>query len=204
MSNRGRQNVASFLIFDLGVDWRRGADWFESYLIDYDVTANWCNWMFAAGLTGGRVNRFNVLRQGKSYDPDGAYVRHWVPELRSLTGSTIHEPWLLSDRSILGDYPSPCVDPSTFPSGAGPVPVQLKGRGKGKGGSNGGASRASDSSTTAEAKSAVQSRLTRPAQAQSQATGETKKPVQQRRWKSSRAPEPESPDFAGPSWLRGN
>lgn len=203
MSNRGRQNVASFLIFDLGVDWRRGADWFESYLIDYDVTANWCNWMFAAGLTGGRINRFNVLRQGKNYDPDGAYVRHWVPELRGLTDGTIHQPWLLSDRSSLGDYPSPCVDPSTFPSGAGPVPVQLKGRGKGKGGSNGGAGRAQESSMTAEPKSAVQSRLTRPAQTPSQAA-EPKRPIQQRRWKSSRAPEPESPDFAGPSWLRGN
>merc|ERR1711879_657784 len=80
MSNRGRQNVASFLIFNLGVDWRRGADWFESNLIDYDVTANWCNWVLAAGLTGGRINRFNIVRQGNNYDREGAYVKHWVPE----------------------------------------------------------------------------------------------------------------------------
>ena len=58
MSNRGRQNVASFLIWDLGVDWRRGARWFETQLTDYDVTSNWCNWVAAAGLTGGRINRF--------------------------------------------------------------------------------------------------------------------------------------------------
>merc|ERR1712048_920057 len=135
MSNRGRQNVASFLILDLGVDWRRGADWFESYLVDYDVTANWVNWLLAAGLTGGRLNRFNVLRQAKNYDPEGAYVKHWVPELASVSAQFIHEPWLMSDveheRFGSSAYPPPCIDPSTFPSGAGPVPIQLKGRGRG-------------------------------------------------------------------------
>lgn len=131
MSNRGRQNVASFLIFDLSVDWRRGADWFESHLVDYDVTANWCNWVFAAGLTGGRINRFNVLRQAKNYDPEGAYVRCWVPELDGVPARLVHEPWLMCDhdRATFGsqEYPSPCTDPVAFASGAGPVPVQLKG-----------------------------------------------------------------------------
>eukprot|EP00929_Paragymnodinium_shiwhaense_P059144 TRINITY_DN29608_c0_g3_i1.p1 TRINITY_DN29608_c0_g3~~TRINITY_DN29608_c0_g3_i1.p1 ORF type:complete len:551 (-),score=118.15 TRINITY_DN29608_c0_g3_i1:103-1755(-) len=140
MSNRGRQNVASFLILDLGVDWRRGADWFESVLIDYDVTANWVNWMMAAGLTGGRLNRFNVLRQSKAYDPDGDYIRHWVPELADVPKHFIHEPWLLpaADREALkvDAYPAPCVQPGAFPNpSGGPVPVQL--RGKGKGGNKG-------------------------------------------------------------------
>ena len=65
MSNRGRQNVASYLILDLGIDWRKGADWFESVLTDYDVASNWGNWVAAAGLTGGRVNHFNTLKQSK-------------------------------------------------------------------------------------------------------------------------------------------
>ena len=65
MSNRGRQNVASYLILDLGIDWRKGADWFESVLTDYDVASNWGNWVSAAGMTGGRINHFNTLKQSK-------------------------------------------------------------------------------------------------------------------------------------------
>nr|QDO16286.1 cryptochrome DASH [Lingulodinium polyedra] len=118
MSNRGRQNVASFLALDLGLDWRRGADWFESYLVDYDVTANWGNWVHAAGLTTGRVNRFNVVRQSKMYDPDGAYLRHWLPELRRVPAPRIHEPWLLQEAELqrygAEAYPQPCLDPARF------------------------------------------------------------------------------------------
>jgi deoxyribodipyrimidine photo-lyase len=62
MSNRGRQNVASYLALDLGVDWRRGADLFEHLLLDYDPASNWGNWVAAAGLTGGRVNHFNIVK----------------------------------------------------------------------------------------------------------------------------------------------
>lgn len=57
--------MASYLILDLGIDWRKGADWFESVLTDYDVASNWGNWVAAAGLTGGRVNHFNTLKQSK-------------------------------------------------------------------------------------------------------------------------------------------
>lgn len=109
MSNRGRQNVASFLVLDLQVDWRRGADWFESYLLDYDVASNWTNWVFAAGFNG-RVNRFNVVKQSKQYDPDGDYLRHWLPELQHLSIDHIHEPW----RSTEASYPAPCVAPERF------------------------------------------------------------------------------------------
>ena len=63
MSNRGRQNVASYLVLDMGVDWRKGADWFETILQDYDVCSNWGNWVSAAGLTGGRINHFNITKQ---------------------------------------------------------------------------------------------------------------------------------------------
>jgi deoxyribodipyrimidine photolyase len=93
MSNRGRQNVASYLALDLGCDWRRGADLFEHHLLDYDVASNWGNWVAAAGLTGGRINHFNITKQSKDYDPDGDYIRHWVPELASVPAPRIHEPW---------------------------------------------------------------------------------------------------------------
>jgi deoxyribodipyrimidine photo-lyase len=79
MSNRGRQNVASYLIHDLNIDWRWGASYFESKLIDYDVASNWGNWMYIAG-TGNdpRPSRkFNTTKQAERYDPDGTYVRKW-------------------------------------------------------------------------------------------------------------------------------
>lgn len=78
MSNRGRQNVASFLIFDLGVDWRYGAAHFEEYLLDYDPCSNWGNWVAAAGLTGQRINKFNTKKQLSDYDPQREYVNHWL------------------------------------------------------------------------------------------------------------------------------
>ncbi|CAK9022166.1 Cryptochrome DASH, partial [Durusdinium trenchii] len=78
MSNRGRQNVASFLIFDLGVDWRHGAAHFEELLLDYDPCSNWGNWVAAAGLTGQRINKFNTRKQLQDYDPHREYVNHWL------------------------------------------------------------------------------------------------------------------------------
>jgi len=96
MSNRGRQNVASFLVHDLNLDWRSGADWFESSLLDYDVGSNWGNWVAMAGLTGGRVNRFNIIKQTRDYDPSGAYLHHWIPELKNVPAPKVFEPWLLS------------------------------------------------------------------------------------------------------------
>lgn len=65
MSNRGRQNVASYLVLELGVDWRRGADWFEHLLLDHDVTSNWGNWVAAAGLTGARCRQHCSMPRGR-------------------------------------------------------------------------------------------------------------------------------------------
>ena len=93
MSNRGRQNVASYLALDLGVDWRRGADLFEHLLLDYDVASNWGNWVAAAGMTGGRINHFNITKQSKDYDPQGEYIRHWISELTNVPTARIHAPW---------------------------------------------------------------------------------------------------------------
>jgi len=78
MSNRGRQNVASYLIFDAQVDWRHGAAHFEEYLLDHDPMSNWGNWVAAAGLTGQRVNKFNTKKQLNDYDPKREYVNHWL------------------------------------------------------------------------------------------------------------------------------
>eukprot|EP00038_Savillea_parva_P005920 m.160660 g.160660 ORF g.160660 m.160660 type:complete len:712 (+) comp11977_c0_seq1:139-2274(+) len=96
MSNRARQNVASFLALELGCDWRLGALWFEACLIDHDPASNYGNWAAAAGLTGGRLNRFNMLKQSKDYDAGGAFVRRWVPELRQFPDTKIHAPWTAS------------------------------------------------------------------------------------------------------------
>jgi deoxyribodipyrimidine photo-lyase len=79
MSNRGRQNVASYLVHDLGVDWRWGAAWFEYLLLDYDVCSNYGNWNYVAGIGNDpRPNRkFNTSLQQSMYDPDGTFTRTW-------------------------------------------------------------------------------------------------------------------------------
>jgi deoxyribodipyrimidine photo-lyase len=119
ISNRGRQNVASFLTKNLGIDWRMGAEWFESLLLDYDVCSNWCNWNYTAGVgNDARGFRFfNILKQSKDYDPDGKYVKHWLPALNKLPSSKVHEPWKLLpvEQQRFGvrlgvDYPKPLVD----------------------------------------------------------------------------------------------
>ena len=79
MSNRGRQNVASYLAKDLKVDWRRGAAHFESMLIDYDVHSNYGNWMYVAGVGNDpRDRKFNVRLQAERYDPQGKYQQTWL------------------------------------------------------------------------------------------------------------------------------
>ena len=119
MSNRGRQNVASFLTKNLGVNWQMGAEWFESFLIDYDVCSNWGNWNYTAGIGNDArgFRYFNIPKQSKDYDRQGNYLRHWLPELASIKGDKIHEPRKLSRQEQgqfavqLGvDYPRPVVD----------------------------------------------------------------------------------------------
>lgn len=82
MSNRGRQNVASFLVHQLKLDWRKGAAYFEKQLIDYDVFSNWGNWAYLAGVGNDpRENRvFNTQRQAEMYDPRGEYIRKWLDD----------------------------------------------------------------------------------------------------------------------------
>jgi deoxyribodipyrimidine photo-lyase len=79
MSNRGRQNVASYLVNNLDLNWILGASYFEKHLIDYDVTSNWCNWMYISGV-GNNVKNwvFNPLRQSEMYDKDRFYREIWL------------------------------------------------------------------------------------------------------------------------------
>lgn len=79
MSNRGRQNVASYLIHELQLDWRLGAAYFESKLLDYDVSSNWCNWAYLAGVGNDPSSRkFNIKKQQAIYDPNGEYIKVWL------------------------------------------------------------------------------------------------------------------------------
>ncbi|MGW6493518.1 cryptochrome/photolyase family protein [Streptomyces sp. NPDC055056] len=113
MHNRARLLTASFLVKTLYVDWRIGARHFLSLLVDGDVANNQLNWQWMAGTgTDSRPNRvLNPVTQAKRYDPDGVYVRRWVPELAGLDGRAVHEPWKLQglDRAAY-DYPDPIVE----------------------------------------------------------------------------------------------
>jgi deoxyribodipyrimidine photo-lyase len=111
MHNRARLVTASFLAKHLYLDWRLGAAHFAEHLVDGDVANNVGNWQWVAG-TGAdtRPNRiFNPTRQARRFDPDGAYVRRWVPELEAIDGGAVHEPWRLGLLAP-GDYPAPIVD----------------------------------------------------------------------------------------------
>jgi deoxyribodipyrimidine photo-lyase len=116
MHNRVRMAAASFLVKDLHIDWRRGATWFMELLVDGDIASNQHGWQWTAG-TGTDASPyyrvFNPITQGKKFDPTGAYVRKYVPELASLSDKEIHEPWLVGGGDLFGgqvDYPTPIVD----------------------------------------------------------------------------------------------
>ena len=120
MHNRARMITASFLTKDLLMDWRRGELHFMRQLVDGDVASNNGGWQWSAS-TGTDPQPyfriFNPILQGKRFDPDGDYVRRWVPELAGLATARIHAPWEMSDAEqtaagcrIGVDYPGPIVD----------------------------------------------------------------------------------------------
>ena len=153
MSNRGRQNVASFLVKDLKLDWRLGAEWFESMLIDHDVCSNYGNWNYAAGVGNDprEDRKFNIIKQGLDYDPNGEFIKMWVPEIAQLAESNaknkgkIHFPWKVNQPDLqkanvqLGvTYPRPFLiakeweryyDKSDRKEGRDPKHGQQQGRG---------------------------------------------------------------------------
>jgi deoxyribodipyrimidine photo-lyase len=112
MHNRGRLLAASFLAKTLYVDWRTGARHFLDLLVDGDIPNNQLNWQWVAGTgTDTRPNRvLNPLLQAAGFDPDGAYVRRWIPELARVRGPAVHQPWKLPERERARlDYPDPIV-----------------------------------------------------------------------------------------------
>ena len=107
MHNRARLIVGSFLTKDLRLDWRLGAAHFWDLLVDGEIANNAGNWQWVAG-TGNdtRPNRvLNPITQAKRHDPEGEYVRRYVPELAAIEGSGVHEPWKLAPGTV--DYPPP-------------------------------------------------------------------------------------------------
>jgi deoxyribodipyrimidine photo-lyase len=110
MHNRARLLTASFLTKDLYIDWREGAAHFFDLLIDGDVANNVGNWQWVAGTgVDTRPHRiFNPITQARRFDPDGDYVRRYVPELADIEGGAVHEPWKL-ERPPVG-YPEPILD----------------------------------------------------------------------------------------------
>ena len=118
MHNRLRMVTASFLIKNLHYDWRIGEAWFWDTLVDGDPANNTAQWQWVAGSGADAApffRVFNPITQGQKFDPDGDYIRQWVPELRSLGPKEIHEPWTaptpLGDDSGDGStYPAPILD----------------------------------------------------------------------------------------------
>jgi len=112
MHNRTRMVVASFLVKDLHIEWQHGANFFMKYLIDNDVASNSHGWQWTAGCgtdASPYYRVFNPIEQGRRFDPDGVYIKRYIPELVHLSGDDIHEPW-----SVIGGldngYPEPIVD----------------------------------------------------------------------------------------------
>ncbi len=120
MHNRARMIAASFLIKDLMIDWREGEAWFWDTLVDADMANNVANWQWVAGSGADAApffRIFNPMLQGAKFDPEGAYVRRWVPELANLSDTDIHQPWKADAAALrtagveLGvTYPQPIVD----------------------------------------------------------------------------------------------
>ncbi len=122
MHNRVRMIVASFLVKDLLIDWHEGARWFWDTLVDADLASNTLGWQWTAGCGADAApffRVFNPVLQGEKFDPEGDYVRRWVPELGKLPAKIIHKPWLSTAAELasygveLGrSYPEPIVEHS--------------------------------------------------------------------------------------------
>ncbi len=120
MHNRVRMIAASFLVKDLLIPWQQGEAWFWDTLVDGDPASNAASWQWVAGCGADAApyfRIFNPVSQGERFDPEGAYVRQWVPELAKLPKGIIHRPWTADAKTLaaagvsLGEsYPKPMID----------------------------------------------------------------------------------------------
>ena len=120
MHNRVRMIVASFLTKDLLLPWQKGASWFWDTLVDADIANNSASWQWVSGCgvdAAPYFRAFNPVLQGEKFDPEGEYVRHWIPELKNLPNEVVHQPWKASpqilktaDVELGATYPKPIVD----------------------------------------------------------------------------------------------
>ena len=120
MHNRVRMIVASFLVKHLLLPWNAGAEWFWDTLVDADLASNTLGWQWSGGCGADAApyfRIFNPVLQGEKFDPDGAYVRRWVPELAKVPRKFIHRPWEAPPEALRGagvalggDYPKPIVE----------------------------------------------------------------------------------------------
>lgn len=115
MHNRVRMIAASFLVKHLLLPWQAGRAWFEDTLVDADLASNSASWQWVAGCGADAApyfRIFNPVLQGEKFDPDGAYVRRWVPELANLPAAWIHKPWLAPPlfSAAKAGYPAPMID----------------------------------------------------------------------------------------------
>ena len=120
MHNRVRMLVASFLTKNLLIPWQEGAKWFWDTLVDADLANNTQGWQWTAGCGADAAPYFRIfspVAQGQRFDPNGDYVRRWVPEINAIKGKNIHAPWEIDDSLLaqLGivldlDYPRPIVN----------------------------------------------------------------------------------------------
>jgi deoxyribodipyrimidine photo-lyase len=110
MHNRLRMVTAMFLTKNLFIDWRWGEQWFMQHLVDGDFAANNGGWQWSAstGTDAAPYFRvFNPVRQGERFDPEGDFIRRYVPELAQLEGKAVHQPW--KSPMLCPDYPQPVV-----------------------------------------------------------------------------------------------
>jgi deoxyribodipyrimidine photo-lyase len=116
MHNRVRMIVASFLTKNLRQHWSHGARWFWDTLVDADLASNTLGWQWVAGCGADAApyfRVFNPVTQAKRFDPEGIYLRRWLPELASLPRELLHEPWKTPSVLTRSGYPSPLVDLAT-------------------------------------------------------------------------------------------
>ncbi len=114
MPGRVRMIAGSFLVKDLLITWKEGAKWFWDTLVDADLANNTLGWQWVGGCGADAApyfRIFNPVKQGEKFDPNGDYVRQWVPELKNISAKWIHRPWEAPKDALKGiNYPGPIVD----------------------------------------------------------------------------------------------